>query len=110
MSIAFIVNVVKPTLLSFQMSDVAQIFASEEVISKGLLADFMFQSTPYRKAALEEAKHHSFNWKATANESYVKHAGWYFKTLAVQEVGNNSLCYYFASRGLQNIMQIICCL
>ena len=65
----------------------ANIFASEEVISKGLLADFMFQSTPYRMAALNEAENENFHWEASVNETYVREAGWYFKTLAVQEVG-----------------------
>ena len=60
------------------------IFASEDVVSKGLLADFMFQSTPYRKEALKEK---FLNWENTSSEAYVREAGWYFKTLAVQEVG-----------------------
>ena len=65
----------------------ASIFASREVISKGLLADFMFQSTPYRTDAYHEVQNENFNWKLSANETYVREAGWYFKTLAVQEVG-----------------------
>ena len=69
----------------------ASIFASEEVISKGLLADFMFQSTPYRQEALNE----SFNWSAEAEHSYVREAGWHFKTLAVQEVGKNLVGVFF---------------
>lgn len=71
------------------MEAVARIFATEEVISKGLLADFMMQSTPYRTDALQEMKNGTFNWENSANESYVREAGWYFKTLAVQEVGKN---------------------
>jgi hypothetical protein len=31
-----------------QLSEVAKIFASEEVIRKGFLADYMFQETSYR--------------------------------------------------------------
>ena len=60
------------------------IFASEDVVSKGLLADFMFQSTPYRKEAQKEK---FLNWENTSSEAYVREAGWYFKTLAVQEIG-----------------------
>jgi len=26
-------------------------------------------------------------WQSIANESYIREAGWYFKTLAVQEIG-----------------------
>jgi len=73
--------------LHFQIEEVASIFASEEVITKGLLADYMFQATPYRKKALEDSKNQSLNWQESANESYIREAGWYFKTLAVQEVG-----------------------
>ena len=47
----------------------------------------MFQTTPYRKKALEESQNQSVNWQSIANESYIREAGWYFKTLAVQEVG-----------------------
>lgn len=90
------------------MSDVAKIFASEEVISKGLLADYMFQSTPYRKEAMEEIKRQSFNWKATANESYIRDAGWYFKTLAVQEVGNKITHHpsYYANNALSVVSKL----
>ena len=70
------------------MEAVGSIFAAEEVVSKGLLADFMFQSTPYRKKALQEMEAENFSdWKNQASETYVREAGWYFKTLAVQEIG-----------------------
>ena len=49
----------------------------------------MFQTTPYRKKALEESQNQSVNWQSIANESYIREAGWYFKTLAVQEVGED---------------------
>ena len=68
-----------------QIEAVGSIFASEDVVSKGLLADFMFQSTPYRKEALKEKFGNL--WENTSNEAYVREAGWYFKTLAVQEIG-----------------------
>ena len=71
----------------FQIAEVASIFASEEVITKGLLADYMFQITPYRERALKESRNQSVDWQSMANESYIREAGWYFKTLAVQEVG-----------------------
>jgi hypothetical protein len=69
------------------MEDVGNIFSSKEVISKGLLADYMFQATSFRKEALDEVKRSQFDWEASTNESYVREAGWYFKTLAVQEIG-----------------------
>ena len=69
------------------MNDVSNIFASEEVLTKGLLADSMFQSSAYRKTAMEELANNAPNWKDFVNDSYIREAGWYFKTLAVQEVG-----------------------
>ena len=70
------------------------IFAAEEVVSKGLLADFMFEKTPYRKAALQELDAGNFsNWKHYASDAYIREAGWYFKTLAVQEIGTYLLTY-----------------
>ena len=47
----------------------------------------MLQATPYRQKALADGKNQSLNWQEIANESYIREAGWYFKTLAVQEVG-----------------------
>ena len=32
-------------------------------------------------------------WMKFANETYIKEAGWYFKTLAVQEIGKEVLKY-----------------
>ena len=80
--------------MQLQIEEVASIFASEEVITKGLLADFMMQQTPYRQAAMLESQNSSFDWTTLANESYVREAGWYFKTLAVQEVGKILLLRY----------------
>ena len=71
-----------------------KIFANEEVVTKGNLADFMFQESPYRRDSL---KNHLSYLNQTMNgtsmlelqmkERYVREAGWYFKTLAVQEIG-----------------------
>ena len=33
------------------------------------------------------AKSNDTKWRTTASEPYVSEAGWYFKTLAVQEIG-----------------------
>ena len=76
---------------------VAEIFANQEVVTKGFLADYMFQQSPFRADALKGYMKqlltpHSDNSSATLldvqrNESYVRESGWYFKTLAVQEIG-----------------------
>ena len=72
------------------MEAVGSIFGAEEVVTKGMLADFMFQSTSYRQDALEYLEAGNFeNWTQSAGDPYVREAGWYFKTLAVQEIGKN---------------------
>ena len=48
----------------------------------------MLQNTAYRNEALDEDNY--FDWQQSANYSYVREAGWYFKTLAVQEVGKQN--------------------
>jgi hypothetical protein len=35
----------------------------------------------------------STNWQGFVNETYIKEAGWYFKTLAVQEIGEYNGVY-----------------
>ena len=50
----------------------------------------MMQETPFRQDALEidlNSFEYSELLENTINETYVREAGWYFKTLAVQEVG-----------------------
>ena len=76
---------------------VAEIFANQEVVTKGFLADYMFQQSPFRADALKGYMKQlltpsSDNSTETLldvqrNESYVRESGWYFKTLAVQEIG-----------------------
>lgn len=54
------------------------------------LYDFL-QETAYRSEALklmgEAMSSGAQKWQSIANESYIREAGWYFKTLAVQEIG-----------------------
>ena len=78
----------------------ADIFGDKEVVTKGFLADYMFQQSAYRADALN-----GYMGQLTAalnsdgetaldiqrKESYVREAGWYFKTLAVQEIGKSCL-------------------
>ena len=72
-----------------QIEEVATIFAAEEIIRKGELAEYMFQNSAFRQDALnmESIKDKTEDWKKTRNEKYIREAGWHFKTLAVQEVG-----------------------
>ena len=39
------------------------------------------------REAVRVAKGNDTQWRKTASEAYVSEAGWYFKTLAVQEIG-----------------------
>jgi hypothetical protein len=71
-----------------------------------MLTDIMCQDTPHRKKVLANPynSHYSNSifiskamamasevglkeWMKEANETYIRDAGWYFKTLAVQEIG-----------------------
>ena len=79
-----------------QIEEVATIFAAEEIIRKGELAEYMFQNSAFRQDALnmESIKDKTEDWKKTRNEKYIREAGWHFKTLAVQEVGAYSKVFH----------------
>lgn len=80
-----------------------RVFVDDEVITKGFLADYMFQDTAYRDVAWQEYEKILFSIHSKdTNETYLsflkkrpynRYAGWYFKTLAVQEIGKNSARY-----------------
>lgn len=52
------------------------------------ILSFSFPSFPFysRQEALS-ATNLTDGWEDFANETYISEAGWYFKTLAVQEIG-----------------------
>lgn len=79
---------------------VKAIFSSKDVLKKGILGDLMCESTPYRQKAFNERD--LLKWESFANETYISEAGWYFKTLAVQEMGKeiDSQMRYRDQRGL----------
>ena len=64
-------------------------------MTKGFLADYMFQESPFRVDALRDYKNQLQTLMPDGQtlldvqrkEHYVKEGGWYFKTLAVQEIG-----------------------
>ena len=45
----------------------------------------------YPKDAFDMQENITFSWKGMINETYINEAGWYFKTLATQEMGKFSL-------------------
>ena len=77
----------KEELSGGDLAAVRRIFSSEEVVRKGILADMMFTQIPYRQQALHFVKNLTDDWNVMAGEAYISDAGWYFKTLAVQEIG-----------------------
>ena len=90
-------NLIFKTFQPFlQIEEVATIFAAEEIIRKGELAEYMFQNSAFRQDALnmESIKDKTEDWKKTRNEKYIREAGWHFKTLAVQEVGAYSKVFH----------------
>ena len=76
---------------------VAEIFADKEVVTKGFLADYMFQQSPFRADALKGYMNELLSpvkgyeqiteLDVLRQQTYVRKSGWYFKTLAVQEIG-----------------------
>ena len=77
-------------LTSDELAMVRHIFSDEEVVRKGILTDIMFQNTPFRSEAMNASELTKARWKEVANLTYVSDAGWYFKTLAVQEIGEHA--------------------
>ena len=66
---------------------VRDIFSSEEVVKKGLLSDAMCEDTAFKEEAWAHEHQVVERWTNESKEEYVKDAGWYFKTIAVQEIG-----------------------
>ncbi|CAB4060794.1 ASICN [Lepeophtheirus salmonis] len=83
------------------MEDIRRIFGDEDLVKKGVLADTMFMMTPYRSEAYELAKKH--DWAKLMNVTYVTDSGWYFKTQAVQEIGENVVLRATYQRTEKNI-------
>nr|XP_040563668.1 uncharacterized protein LOC121113868 [Lepeophtheirus salmonis] len=86
---------------SREMEDIRRIFGDEDLVKKGVLADTMFMMTPYRSEAYELAK--KDDWAKLMNVTYVTDSGWYFKTQAVQEIGENVVLRATYQRTEKNI-------
>ena len=68
-----------------ELEAVRSVFSASEVVRNGVLADVMCEDTPYRDEA--NGRNLTGMWEEYGTEEYVADAGWYFKTLAVQEIG-----------------------
>lgn len=81
-------------LTSGELESVREIFSSSEVVQKGFLTDAMCGQTAFRDDVLDlnetAEREITLGWEVEAAADYVKDAGWYFKTLAVQELGNGN--------------------
>lgn len=66
------------------------VFASEDVVKKGMLTDSMGEIFATKDEAMHKASAVWSEWKLQANKTFVAEAGWFFKTLAVQELGKIS--------------------
>lgn len=83
------------------LSQLRTLFSAEDVVKKGLLADIMYMST----ANKEEAKSllDPDDWKSSKDYDFVAEAGWYFKTLAAQEPGEDSVLAATYGRRNKNV-------
>lgn len=89
-----------------KLEAVARLFAASEVIREGLLADAMLKSTSLRSEAEKIIRGMDMDAEVDtlAAEEYVAEAAWYFKTLAVQEVGEMFCCTHWYSHLLLMVL------
>jgi len=81
----------RENLTAETMSRLHSLFSSEEVMRKGVFTDVMYSRTVSEAEAREMAALE--DWRASQNLDFVKEAGWYFKTLAAQEPGENNVLW-----------------
>ena len=79
----------KKNLSSDVLSRLKDLFSAEDVVKKGLLADTMYMTTANKAEALSLLNRD--DWTASKDYDFVAEAGWYFKTLASQEPGQDSV-------------------
>ncbi len=68
---------------------------------KGLLADIMYMTTASKSEA--ETLMNPEEWLASKDYDFVAEAGWYFKTLAAQEPGEDSVLAATYGRRVKNV-------
>lgn len=71
------------------MAQLRELFGGEEVVRKGILADLMYMQTNSKDIAKQMSN--PDDWEANKDFDFVAEAGWYFKTLAAQEPGEDSV-------------------
>ena len=85
------------------MTQLKALFSSKDVVSKGLLADVMYMTTSRKKDAYNMVN--PDEWEASKEFDFVSEAGWYFKTLAAQEPGEDSVLAATYGRTYKNVSQ-----
>ena len=80
------------------LEEIRRLFSSKDIVTKGLLADIMYMNTS-RKAEAKDSLEPD-EWVNQKDFPYIYEAGWYFKTLAAQEPGEDNILA--ATYGRQN--------
>lgn len=79
----------KENLSDSQMEKLRALFSSEEVMRKGIFTDMMYMKTTSKEEAQKMPDIDL--WQESKNFDFITDAGWYFKTLAAQEPGENNV-------------------
>lgn len=90
----------RKNLTDDKMTALKSLFSSEDVVQKGLLADVMYMSTARKSDAASMMN--PDDWMASRDYDFVSQAGWYFKTLAAQEPGEDSILAATYGRKFKN--------
>ena len=83
------------------LEEIRRLFSSKDIVTKGLLADIMYANTSRKaeaKASLEPDE-----WVHHKDFPYIDEAGWYFKTLAAQEPGEDNILAATYGRKNKNV-------
>ena len=79
----------KSELSPEQLTRLKELFSTEEVMRKGIFTDMMYMKTTSREEAMEQPDIEA--WRESKDFDFINEAGWYFKTLASQEPGENNI-------------------
>ncbi|TRY76324.1 hypothetical protein TCAL_15908 [Tigriopus californicus] len=79
----------KENLSDSQMEKLRALFSSEEVMRKGIFTDMMYMKTTSKEEA--QTMPDIDQWQESQSFDFITDAGWYFKTLAAQEPGENNV-------------------
>ena len=84
-----------------KMAQIRNLFGDQDVVTKGLLSDLMYGNTSSKATA--QRLLNPDEWNETSSFDFVNEAGWYFKTLAAQEPGEDSVLFATYGRRYKNV-------